>query len=432
MEWQWFWIFSRLLTFLGSSPPFSISKVGKGNAFTTRPNEDTQLPKLPVCPTDYSCLGPETQRRDPPANHLQPVASTLSSQRPQRKLASHWANCKPSYGAWVPSQQPGELRPHAPPAPGNQVTAGWRSHVAGARPPVVAMAAAGSSVVRRVEELGDLAQAHIQQLSEAAGEDDHFLIRASAALEKLKLLCGEDKECSNPSNLLELYTQAILDMTYFEENKLVDEDFPEDSSQKVKELISFLSEPEILVKENNMHPKPCDLLGDELLECLSWRRGALLYMYCHSLTKRREWLTRKSNLLKKYLIDGISYLLQMLNYRCPVQLNEGVSFQDLDTAKLLSEGIFSDIHLLAMMYSGEMCYWGLKHCADQQPENHEVDSGVSGASYTTQKEPLDFREVGEKILKKYVFVCEGPLKEQEWNTTNAKQILNFFQHHTNQ
>ncbi|ELV11399.1 hypothetical protein TREES_T100002260 [Tupaia chinensis] len=224
------------------------------------------------------------------------------------------------------------------------------------------MAAAGSSVVRRVEELGDLAQAHIQQLSEAAGEDDHFLIRASAALEKLKLLCGEEKECSNPSNLLELYTQAILDMTYFEENKLVDEDFPEDSSsQKVKELISFLSEPEILAKENNMQPK--------------------------------------------YLVDGISYLLQMLNYRCPIQLNEGVSFQDLDTAKLLSAGIFSDIHLLAMMYSGEMCYWGLKHCADQQPENHEVDTDVCGASCTTHKEPLDFREVGEKILKNYKMCC---------------------------
>ncbi|XP_036265311.1 UPF0600 protein C5orf51 homolog isoform X1 [Pipistrellus kuhlii] len=292
------------------------------------------------------------------------------------------------------------------------------------------MAAAGSGVARRVEELGDLAQAHIQQLSEAAGEDDHFLIRASAALEKLKLLCGEEKKCSNPSNLLELYTQAILDMTYFEENKLVDEDFPEDSSQKVKELITFLSEPEILVKENNTYPNHCDLLGDELLECLSWRRGALLYMYCHSLTKRREWLTRKSALLKEYLVDGISYLLQMLNYRCPTQLDEGVSFQDLDTAKLLSEGIFSDIHLLAMMYSGEMCYWGLKHCADQ-PENQGVDTGVTGASYTTHREPLDFREVGEKILNKYVFVCEGPLKEQEWNTANAKQILNFFQHRAN-
>lgn len=290
------------------------------------------------------------------------------------------------------------------------------------------MAAAESGVVRRLEELGDLAQAHIQHLSEAAGEDDHFLIRASAALEKLKLLCGEEKECSNPSNLLELYTQAILDMTYFEENKLVDEDFPEDSSpQKVKELLSFLSEPEILVKENNMHPKLCDLLGDELLECLSWRRGALLYMYCHSLTKRREWLLRKSNLLQKYLVDGINYLLQMLNYRCPIQLNEGVSFQDLDTAKLLSTGIFSDIHVLAMMYSGEMCYWGLKHCPDPQSENPEVDTDAFGASCTTHKEPLDFREVGEKILKKYVSVCEGPLKAQEWNTANAKQILSFFQ-----
>ncbi|XP_012981014.1 UPF0600 protein C5orf51 homolog isoform X2 [Mesocricetus auratus] len=247
------------------------------------------------------------------------------------------------------------------------------------------MAAAVSGVVRRVEELGDLAQAHIQHLSEAAGEDDHFLIRASAALEKLKLLCGEEKECSNPSNLLELYTQAILDMTYFEENKLVDEDFPEDSSpQKVKQLLSFLSEPEILVKES-MHPK--------------------------------------------YLVDGINYLLQMLNHRCPIQLNEGVSFQDLDTAKLLSTGIFSDIHVLAMMYSGEMCYWGLKHCTDRQSENHEVDTDVCGASCTTHREPLDFREVGEKILKKYVSVCEGPLKAQEWNTTNAKQMLSFFEQH---
>ena len=90
-------------------------------------------------------------------------------------------------------------------------------------------------------------------------------------------------------------------------------------------------------------------------------------------------------------------------------------------------GIFSDIHVLAMMYSGEMCYWGLKHCTAQQSENHEVGTAGFGASCTAHKEPLDFREVGEKILKKYVSVCEGPLKEQEWNTANAKQILSFFQ-----
>ena len=26
-----------------------------------------------------------------------------------------------------------------------------------------------------------------------------------------------------------------------------------------------------------------DILGDELLECLYWRRGALLYMYCSTV-----------------------------------------------------------------------------------------------------------------------------------------------------
>lgn len=61
------------------------------------------------------------------------------------------------------------------------MTAGWCGHVAGARPPVVAMAAAGPSVVRRVEQLGDLAQAHIQHLSEAAGEDGEGAERAERA-----------------------------------------------------------------------------------------------------------------------------------------------------------------------------------------------------------------------------------------------------------
>lgn len=69
------------------------------------------------------------------------------------------------------------LRPpaeRAPPQlrqPGHQVTAGPRGHVDRAGAPELAMAAAVSGVVRRVEELGDLAQAHIQHLSEAAGED---------------------------------------------------------------------------------------------------------------------------------------------------------------------------------------------------------------------------------------------------------------------
>lgn len=46
----------------------------------------------------------------------------------------------------------------------------------------------------------------------------------------------------------------MLDITYFEENQLVDEDFPEESSsRKVEELICILSEPEDLVRECNIN-----------------------------------------------------------------------------------------------------------------------------------------------------------------------------------
>ncbi|KAM6034526.1 RAB7A-interacting MON1-CCZ1 complex subunit 1 isoform 3-T3 [Chlamydotis macqueenii] len=220
-----------------------------------------------------------------------------------------------------------------------------------------------------------------------AGDDDAFLAKGSATLDKLKDLCNEGKE--HPSTLLQLYTQATLDITYFEENQLVDEDFPEESSlKKVKELICILSEPEDLVRECNINE-----------ECLN---------------------------------DGVHYLIKMLSFRWPLQLNEDVSLQDKDTARLLSEGVFSDTHLLAMMYSGEMCYWGLQHCGEGKQESLERIDPVSNSDLgcRSQSVSLDFRETGKNMLTKYVAVCEGPLKGQGWNTTAAKQMLcNFVTSH---
>ncbi|NXJ83565.1 CE051 protein, partial [Trogon melanurus] len=251
-----------------------------------------------------------------------------------------------------------------------------------------------------------------------------FLAKGSAALGELKDLCKEGKE--HPSKLLQLYTQALLDITYFEENQLVDEDFPEESSlQKVKDLICILSEPEDLVRECNIDEEPISILGAELLECLYWRKGALLYMYCHTAKERSEWLQENIAIFKKCLNDGVHYLMKMLSFRCPVQLNEDVLLQDNNTAKLLSEGIFSDTHLLAMMYSGEMCYWGLQQCREGKQESFEtVDSNSS--SCRSRSASLDFRETGKNMLTKYVTVCEGPLKDQGWNTTAAKQMLRHF------
>ncbi|KAM9168269.1 RAB7A-interacting MON1-CCZ1 complex subunit 1 isoform 2-T2 [Mergus octosetaceus] len=215
-----------------------------------------------------------------------------------------------------------------------------------------------------------------------AGGDDTFLAKGSAALEKLEALCSEGSENTHPSKLLQLYTQAVLDITYFEESQLVDEDFPEETSlEKVKELTSVLSEPEDLVRE-------CSINED----CLN---------------------------------DGVRYLMKMLSFRCPLRLNEDVSLQDKDTARLLSEGIFSDTHLLAMVYSGEMCYWGLKLCGEGEQESLETPDLApnSGPGCRSHSAPLDFRELGKSMLTKYVSVCEGPLHGQGWSTSSAKQML---------
>ncbi|XP_054843145.1 RAB7A-interacting MON1-CCZ1 complex subunit 1 isoform X1 [Eublepharis macularius] len=256
---------------------------------------------------------------------------------------------------------------------------------------------------------------------------DAFLMQASATLETLKQLSEDGGENSTFSNLVQLYAQAVLDITYFEENQLIDEDFLEVSSlQKVEELIHVLSEPEALIKESGEN-EPLSVLGVELLECLYWRRGALLYMFCHTVKGRKEWLMEKMETFKKFLSEGVNYLVKMLGFRCSVDLNEEFVSQDADTARLLHEGIFSDTHLLAMMYSGEMCYWGLNYFGKGKPPLQSTDSGSNSEQHCSARtEIVDFRDMGEKMLKKYIDVCEGPLREHEWNTRNAKLILDYF------
>ncbi|NXF86854.1 CE051 protein, partial [Eubucco bourcierii] len=257
-----------------------------------------------------------------------------------------------------------------------------------------------------------------------------FLAKGSATLDKLKDLCNNGK--GHPSMLWQHYTQAVLDITYFEENQLVDEDFPEESSlQKVKELISCICVVQVYFQVTPVCWilfQPISLLSAELLECLYWRKGALLYMYCHTAKERSEWLRENITIFKKCLNDGVHYLMKMLSFRCPMQLNEDVSLHDKDTARLLSEGVLSDTHLLAMMYSGEMCYWGLQHCGEEKQESLEPVGFVpdSDLGCGLQSTSLDFRETGKTVLKKYVAVCEGPLKGQGWNTASAKQMLCYF------
>ncbi|KAG2466612.1 GHR protein, partial [Polypterus senegalus] len=137
------------------------------------------------------------------------------------------------------------------------------------------------------------------------------------------------------------------------------------------------------------------VLGKELLECLYWRRGALLYMYCYTLQQRKQWIKSNIPSFLKWLHEGVHFLMRMLQVKNSIQLSDGVVFHDSSTAKLLTEGVFSDTHLLTMMYIGEMCFWAVKYddCDTSTPDRI--------------KENLNFRDIGKQILSKYVTVCEG-------------------------
>ncbi|KAM8961380.1 RAB7A-interacting MON1-CCZ1 complex subunit 1 [Pelodytes ibericus] len=279
------------------------------------------------------------------------------------------------------------------------------------------MAATSSTIWKRRV---DLLQQRCERL---AVRNDGSLLKAAASLQKLKDLCSEDTDKLDISVILHLYSQAILDVTFFEENQLVDEDFQHaDSLQKVRELIHTLSEPEHLLGQANLNQEALDVvvLEVDLLECLHWRKGALLYMYCHTVREREHWLLRNKSSFQQCLRDGVHHLQKMLNTRSPMIVNEEVSYQDSDTASLLGNGIFSSTHVLALMYSGEMCYWGLKYCDEEQC----TDAG-SECCDQSQDKSISFKDVGKDSLEKYVAVCEGTLLGHGWNTEKAKNILQF-------
>ncbi|CAL8345028.1 unnamed protein product [Lota lota] len=269
----------------------------------------------------------------------------------------------------------------------------------------------GFELERRIFEL-DIKCASLR----SEKQDDDYLQNASTILDKLKSFYRQGGETSSLPKLLQDYTQVILDITFYEENKLVDQEFPEDSSPfKIQQLLQDLTEPEVLAGRLAPAQEVCSVLGLELLECLYWRRGALLYMYCHTLHQRKQWIKKNKDTFLKCIQEGVRYLMRMLQVRNSVKLNDGVVLHDTATANFLSEGIFSDTHLLTMMYIGEMCFWAVKY------EDCSVDM------MDRKEDRLQFRDIGTQILNKYVLACEGPLQGQGWNTENAKEILSILQ-----
>ncbi len=112
-------------------------------------------------------------------------------------------------------------------------------------------------------------------------------------------------------------------------------------------------------------------------------------------------------------------------------------------------GIFSDLHMLSLMYAGEMCHWYWElNSAPSQPtpskDDRKTQPGASLNDHDSSKESTlwcvmeltqgiefarDWRDnfnsqkYGIEFLSKYVDVARGPLKDQSWNYVQAVQLL---------
>lgn len=76
-------------------------------------------------------------------------------------------------------------------------------------------------------------------------------------------------------------------------------------------------------------------------------------------------------------------------------------------------GIFSDTHLLAMIYAGEMCYW--YSCAQERGLFRQDD----------QHDSFTARHRGLKHLNSYLCAVKGPLKTLNWNAEKAEHYVSY-------
>ncbi|RWS15690.1 UPF0600 protein C5orf51-like protein [Dinothrombium tinctorium] len=271
-------------------------------------------------------------------------------------------------------------------------------------------------------------------------------------LEKLKLSANETVgDIAFDRQLIESYAKAVFDTTFYHENYLTENLFKDESSEKdMKTIINLLNAVSTSCQAgvsnksevpNIPHWSVINVLGIDYAECISWRQGALLYAFCNiKLNSDPVWINNHQTDFLNYLNDGIKYLHTMLSlrklmeaYELPPESkskNEDIAetviklysvdgqkpvFEDDDVYKFTESGVYSDSHLLAMMYCGEMCYWYCKY-AD------EWDLIDSEEGFKMIRE---LKELGNKYLKIYIESVEQFFKNVGWNCERAKEIIVF-------
>ncbi|RWS26177.1 UPF0600 protein C5orf51-like protein [Leptotrombidium deliense] len=272
-------------------------------------------------------------------------------------------------------------------------------------------------------------------------------------LEKLKLSANDTVgDFSLDRELIESYAKAVFDSTFYHENYLTENLFKDESSERdMKTIINLLNAVSTSCSagvkldksetRNIPHWSVISVLGIDYAECISWRQGALLYAFCNiKLNSDATWMNNHQTDFLNYLNDGIKYLHTMLSLRKLLEnpnssaenksKNEDIAesviklysiegqkpiFEEDDVYKFTESGVYSDSHLLAMMYCGEMCYWYCKYAKDW--DLIDSDEGCKMIN--------ELKELGNKYLKIYIESVEQFFKNVGWSCERAKEIINF-------
>ncbi|KAH9487714.1 hypothetical protein Btru_069471 [Bulinus truncatus] len=245
------------------------------------------------------------------------------------------------------------------------------------------------------------------------------------------------------SHCLETIVKFILELTYIDECQLVEEEFPEGSTtySRIMFIIDTVSGVENLAQEMLQTKSSLEILGPEILECLHWRKGALLYMYCHTLYSKSE-LKPFPDHYQKCLETGVEHLKSFLctrrkpNWLKQLDGESQPSDSDEDDKQfLLSEGLYSDIHLLGLMYCGELCYWLIQHILSlddksvseqcQETENTISNNSQSHQPSHTEENINKWTQTCLSCLKVYIKSATGPMSPGEWSTSRAEEIIHY-------
>jgi len=226
---------------------------------------------------------------------------------------------------------------------------------------------------------------------------------------------------NDASKILKDYAQAVLDFTFIDEQRVVDRDFPKDERQRMHDIVSQLDKPFIFARsvaslvsiQSEISPNPAielmvvNLLTIELVECLHWRKGALGFMFSATMIQQN----RNEELEDDFLESSIKHLESMMEVRKKYDTSAQISPRVVkgrggdEIEELTRNGVWSDSHLLALMYTGEMCYWRYSCWKGTAIENVEY-----------KKKAIDVLSTYENLVTKFTSL-------KGWKADRAQQLL---------